>query len=214
MSAYDLPQERLEELEDGGGDNNKALARRFEKLRGEYEREEANKAVGKRMDEALRSLHKGSFDSAVTRSEYWEWHGRFNHGLVVDAGSAASSAAGAWRGSSIPQEDLVRHTRLLEERGFMIVPDVDWGPDVSLPRLVGAMQELKSQGWPACFIFAYQEVPVPANANQPATFHLPLHPPLSILTDHDAACMCAAMDAAGADIRCGFAHLWHQRHCH
>ena len=153
-------QERLEEIEGGSGED-KALARRFEKLRGEYELEEAGKAAGKKMEDALRCLHQGKYVSAVTNSGYWEDRGRFRHGLGVAGNGGAVGIGGgtpASRRANFSEEELERQAALLGKRGFMVVPGINWGAGVSLPRLVGAMQELKSNGWPACFIFAYQEV--------------------------------------------------------
>lgn len=160
-------QERLEEIEEGSG-NDKALVRRFEKLRGEYELEEAGKAEGRRMEDALRRLHEGKYDSAVMSSGYWEDTGRFRHGLGVAGNGGGGGGAGggvpACRRANFSEEEIVEQAALLGKRGFMVAPGIDWGADLSLPRLVGAMQELKSQGWPACFVFAYQEVTATAHS--------------------------------------------------
>eukprot|EP00960_Hanusia_phi_P008826 253238-Hanusia_phi.AAC.5 len=106
-----------------------------------------------KVEETLRGLHAKTLQSKATTREYWEQ--TFAHGLKVYDDQYASTSD--FKGSLCEQDYSMMRERL-EDNGFFSSPSMDWGEDISFEQLIGAMKELKSCGWPACFVFAYQQV--------------------------------------------------------
>ncbi|EKX47135.1 hypothetical protein GUITHDRAFT_107046 [Guillardia theta CCMP2712] len=105
-----------------------------------------------RVEETLRALHAKKFQSEATTGEYWE--NAFSHGLKVyedynDTGPSFTSTL------SVRDYEMLKET--LDDNGFFASPSLDWGKDICFNEMIEAMKELKSKGWPACFIFAYQQ---------------------------------------------------------
>ena len=111
-------------------------------------------AAPQRIDAVLRSLHRKTHDAAATRAGYWR--DNFAHGLAVERPAAGHSTdAGAVpRLSSDEARVLNEH---LARTGFFTSASMPWGDDISLPQIVSAMADLKREGWPAAFVFAYRE---------------------------------------------------------
>ena len=109
-----------------------------------------------RIDAVLRALHGETHDALATCAEYWD--SNFRHGLTVAAG--ADGANGKLRLSDDEARQLTEH---LDRTGFFSSGVMEWGDDVSMPRIIDAMAELKRAGWPSAFVFAYHQPYVQAS---------------------------------------------------
>ncbi|KAJ1489716.1 hypothetical protein T484DRAFT_3446637 [Baffinella frigidus] len=107
-----------------------------------------------RLPAALRAMHEGKYESAAVREDYWDQG--WAHGMQVLGGGSAPCPFED-RGGKIGGAEAAALAGDLARMGFFTSAAVQWGEDVSLRRIVAGMAELKSRGWPACFVFAYQE---------------------------------------------------------
>jgi len=104
-----------------------------------------------RIDAVLRSLHQETHDALATSVEYWD--SSFRHGLTV-APQASCGAGGALR---LSDEESCQINQHLDRTGFFCSRVMDWGDDVSMAQIIEAMAELKRNGWPSAFVFAYHQ---------------------------------------------------------
>lgn len=123
----------------------------MERIKAKFKQEEEQMEVnrGGRMEAALRSLHEGTFDSVSLRVDFWDES--FKHGLAVLCNNEIRINA------RILDGEMQRGADQLSRAGFCAWNGVEWGDDVSFPSIVEAIHELKVKGWPACFVFAYQQ---------------------------------------------------------
>jgi hypothetical protein len=129
------------------------MLKKLERIKEKLAREQARgNDDPKQMETALRRLHEGTYRSVILHNEYWKTN--FSHELHVH--DRAAEQAQRHR-ASVPQDSLRTGCAHLARAGYCICPKVDWGSDISHEKMVRAMGELKSKGWPACFVFAYRQ---------------------------------------------------------
>lgn len=55
------------------------------------------------------------------------------------------------------QRQLEEAAECLQKRGFFVMPDLKWAPEVNFKGMQETMLALKNDGWPAAFIFMFDE---------------------------------------------------------